>query len=145
MNLSESARAVGLSQPTLSRWLKSGLIRPVKRRKGCQGSPVEFSDRNLRELRVMVGLREELPLQSVREAVSFLRRLGHNPTSSGRFFALAGSAKKNRRLIKVVEGINEVIELLSERQGQTLLFVPVGNLVLPGDELEPEEEQQASA
>lgn len=119
MNLKEAARIAGVPQPTASRWIRAGLIRPegyVCR----QRVPVQMGQKELAELCNLARIRNLLSLQEMKKAARFLREeLGHNPFSTGRFMVLDGPPGK-RELVKVCS-TGEAIALMKDR-GQMLLF-----------------------
>lgn len=119
-NLSEAAALVGLKQPTLTKWIKAGLIQ-IPGHKGKQWSPVLFGPKELHELKILVSLRGLLSLQAIRRAAEYLRSKGDNPYSRGEFVVLAGRSG-HRELIRI-ETNGEAVNLL-EHPGQLLLRLP---------------------
>jgi hypothetical protein len=118
MNLTQAAKEVGVGLPTLSYWLRIGLIKPpgYKRKRRI---PVRIGPEELRELCIIKRLRAFISLQKLRGALAYLRSIGHNPLSSGDFLVIG------ERLIKVC-GPDEVIELSRKYRGQ-LILVPWWN------------------
>ena len=128
----EAARIVGLPYGTVTRWVREGLIAP-EGYKNRQRSPILWGPKDLRELQVLSQLRKTLSLQSLREAVKFLREdLGHNPLSTGSFAVIEGTARK-RRLVKICEE-GEIVELLGKHKGQLLLLpIHLDSSIFPED------------
>ena len=116
--MAEAAEMAGVKYRTLARWFESGLIRP-KGYKGRQRCPVPIGQKELREILIVAQLRDILPMKAVREAAEYLRKLGHNPYSQGRF-AVVGGPPGARQLVKICpEG--EAVQCLGRDQGQLML------------------------
>ena len=124
MTLRQAAEAAGTPYPTAARYIQQGLIRPDSY-VGRQGAPVVVSDKDFRELSVLAKLRNTLSLQELREALDFLRSLGHNPLSEGRFLVIGGEPG-SRRLIKVCADKHEAVEVIGKQAGQ-LTLIPLDN------------------
>lgn len=116
MTLSEAAERIGVPQPTLTRWVKSGLVRPPDY-VGRQRVPVNVTPKCLREFSMLAQLREAgVSFQALRRAAKYLRGLGQNPFSSGRFAVLKGG-----ELVKLCDE-GAAVELIKQ-PGQMVLLL----------------------
>lgn len=120
MNVKQAAKEIGIPYRTVAGWIEAGIIRPVGY-VGRQRVPIPFTERDMSELRLLAHLRRSFSLQELRQALEFLRTLGHNPLSTGKFLVAQGPPGK-RRLIKICANKREAIELLGETPGQLLLI-----------------------
>ena len=125
--LKQAAATAGIPYPTAAGWVAQGLLQP-EGYKGLQGAVIPWNAKLTRELCILTRLREVLSMQALRDALAYLRKLGHNPLSSGRF-AVVGGPPSKRRLIKLCDE-TRAIELLGKSRGQ-LLLIP---LVVEGGE-----------
>jgi len=121
--MQKAAAAVGIPYRTVARWARQGLIQvdghPMRPR-----TPVPWTEKHTSELRTLATLKAaRLSTQALREAADTLKRMGHNPFSTGRF-AVIGGQGKNRRLVKVCNE-HEAIDLSRKHRGQGYLFIPV--------------------
>lgn len=114
------AERAGVPYRTLMRWVEQGLIRPAVY--GGRGQKTLFSKKDFREVAILARLRGFFSLQQLRQALEYLRTLGHNPLSSGAF-AVVRDARGERILAKICNE-EEVIELLRKEPGQ-LRLLPV--------------------
>ncbi len=115
--LKDAAAVIGIPYRTAAYWVETGVIRP-KGYVGKSGAEIPFTVKDVRELAILAQLREVLPLQALRKALKYLRGLGHNPLSTGRFAVLSGPRGK-RRLVKICDD-GTALELLT-RPGQLIL------------------------
>jgi DNA-binding transcriptional MerR regulator len=114
------ADALGVPQRTLLHWVSEGLIEPAQWER-TRRVPVLWSEKNVREASVLVHLRtSRLSLQKIRGIMGYLRRLGHNPLSTGQFLVLTGSTGKPSQLVKVCAS-GEALQLMTRGQGQLML------------------------
>jgi DNA-binding transcriptional MerR regulator len=122
------ATQLGIPYRTLMYWVETGLIRPHAY-SGRRRTPVQFSDKDVKEIGRLVQLRKFLRGQSLREVLSRLREMGHNPLSQGDFLVLE-NRKGQRNVIKIMHN-NEAIQLLHAQPDLQLRLIP-----LTGDEVQ---------
>jgi len=112
----EVAEIHGIPYRTLMRWAEDGLLNPVGARRGHR-YPATWHETDVREASVLAGLRRAgFSLQRLREAVDYLRSIGHNPMSSGAFLVVRTSEGHPADVIKFCD-TGEAIALL-RRPGQ---------------------------
>ena len=117
------AHRAGIPYSTLAQWAAEGLVDvkpPKSKRDGYK-----WTAKHLREILVMARMREiGVPMQLMRESMGYLRTLGHNPYSTGRFLVLRKGSGRGRnridRLVKVCDG-GEAIEIIGRHRGQYVL------------------------
>ena len=120
--MTQAATLAGVPQPTVSRWVKAGVIRPagyIRRR----GAPAAFGEKELRELRTLSALRGAgLSSQALRRAADKLRSWGHNPYSAGltAFAVIAGK-----------KGTKELVEIIKPDKAMTVTGTPGQLLLVP--------------
>ncbi len=122
------ATQLGIPYRTLMYWVETGLIRPHAY-SGRRRTPVLFSDRDIKEIGRLIQLRKYLRGQSLRDVLTTLRAMGHNPLSQGDFLVLE-NRQGQRNVIKIMQN-NEAIQLLHNRLDRQLLLIP-----LTGDEVQ---------
>ncbi len=122
------ATQLGVAYRTLMYWVETSLIRPHNY-SGRRRTPVQFSDKDVKEIGRLVQLRKYLKGQSLREVLSRLREMGHNPLSQGDFLVLE-NRKGQRDVIKIMQN-NEAIQLLHAQPDRQLRLIP-----LTGDEVQ---------
>ncbi|MEE9146204.1 MAG: MerR family transcriptional regulator, partial [Candidatus Tectomicrobia bacterium] len=122
------AAHLGIPYRTLMYWVETGLIRPYSY-SGRRRTPVQFSDKDVKEIGRLAQLRRYLRGQSLRDALSTLRKMGHNPLSQGDFLVLE-NRKGQRNVIKIMHN-NEAIQLLHAQPDSQLRLIP-----LTGDEVQ---------
>ena len=119
-NSTEAAQIAGVPYPTLMRWVEQGLIRPQSW-PGKQRGEVEWSDKNVREASILGALRKcGFSMQKLRDILAYLRRLGHNPFSTGRFLVCMNRMGQPESLVKICDD-GEAFELMRDGRGQMLL------------------------
>jgi hypothetical protein len=102
------------------RWHTSGLLSPEGG--GRQRVVTCWQPKDVREASILGGLRRAgVTMQSLRDALAYLRRLGHNPMSSGDFLVVRGRTGKPKDVIKVC-GAGEAIRVLSRRSRGQFVF-----------------------
>lgn len=107
----------GVPVRTISRWVEGGVIRPTGYR-GRRRTPIPWTEKEVREICILAKLRETLSMQSLRDAMNYLRdELGFNPLSTGSFAVIDA---KEKRLVRVCSQ-NEAIEISGKNRGQLLL------------------------
>jgi len=112
------AERAGVPYRTLMRWVEQGLIRPAVY--GGRGQKTLFSKKDFREVAILARLRGFFSLQQLRQALEYLRSLGHNPLSKGDFLVVR-DVRGERLLLKLCDK-GEVIKVLEENPGQLRLF-----------------------
>lgn len=113
---------------TLMYWVETGLIQPHSY-SGRRRTPVQFSDKDVKEIGRLAQLRRYLRGQSLRDVLNKLREMGHNPLSQGDFLVLE-NRKGQRNVIKIMYN-NEAIQLLHAQSDSQLRLIP-----LTGDEVQ---------
>ena len=121
--LSRAAELAGVPQPTASRWVKAGIIRP-EGYVGRRGVPVLFGEKELLELRTISALRGAgLSFQALRRAADQLRKWGRNPFSVGPSgFAVISGPRGRKELVEILDPDN--VTQVTGEPGQ-LLLVPL--------------------
>ena len=128
--LSKAAQLAGVPQPTATRWIQAGVIRP-EGYVGRQGAKVRLGEKEVEELRTLAALRRAgLTFQALRKAAEELRRLGFNPFSGGLAgFAVVAGPRGRQDLVKIIDP-SEATNV-SGVPGQTVLvplFGEIGDL-----------------
>jgi len=125
--LSEAASLAGVPQPTATRWIRAGVVRPEKY-VGRQGVKVSLGEKELEELRTVAALRRAgLTFQALRRAAVELRRLGFNPFSGGLAgFAVVGGTHGKPELVRII-GPEEAVNVTGT-PGQMVLVPLFGEL-----------------
>jgi DNA-binding transcriptional MerR regulator len=125
--LSGAAELVGVPQPTATRWVKAGLIRP-EGYVGRQGVPVRFDEKELRELQMLSSLRGAgMSFQALRRAAERLRVWGDNPLNTHlAAFAVIVGPSRCRELTQIVTPTEAT--LVTGKPGQ-LVFIPLWAIV----------------
>lgn len=126
MNAYEVAGQVRVPYRTLMNWVENGLLTPEGAGRGHR-HPTTWHPKDLREASVLAALRRAgFSMQRLRQALDYLKSLGHNPMSTGRFIVVRGGRGHPRELIKICEDGQEALALIRE-QGQMLLpLLPEG-------------------
>ena len=123
------ADVAGIEYRTLIRWISEyKLLVPAIKGRG-KGSRHYFNRKQLREVTTFAALRSVASLQKLRLVRSRLKRLGHNPFSSGEF--LVYDLPMGRKgLLKVEKG--HIFEILDddERDSRQLRLFPAWELEL---------------
>lgn len=115
----QAAQLLGMPYRTLMAWAEGGLLNPEGARRGRR-YPTTWHEKDVREASVLVALRRVgFSLQRLREAMDYLRSLGHNPMSSGRFLVVRTGDGHLSELLKFCD-TGEAIALL-QRPGQLVL------------------------
>jgi len=123
-NTVQASRLLGIKRETIKSWLDAGLVKPAFRAFRHR-VPVKLDGKNLRELAVISGLRKAgVSMQHVKKAAVYLKSLGHNPMSKGKF--LVQTVQGRKAVFKIMPE-NEVIDLSREslkdnETGQLRLF-----------------------
>ncbi|MFQ5794801.1 MAG: helix-turn-helix domain-containing protein [Candidatus Bipolaricaulia bacterium] len=114
----EVAEQTEVPYRTLMRWVKQGLIDPTV--PGRRGRQTLFTKEEFREVAILAKLRKFLSVKQLREALNYLRSLGHNPLSEGDF-AIVRDIRGERALFKICKE-GDVIKVMEEEPGQLRLF-----------------------
>lgn len=124
------AELIGCTYRTLMRWAEQGLV-DTPGYIGRQGVPVLWSAKNVREVAVVHQLRQRgLSLQRIRDVMSYLRSLGHNPFSRGRFVVITDGDGAPSDVVKVMDNGGEAFTLAKSERGQLLFpFDPPEDIV----------------
>ena len=122
------AAQLNIPYRTLMYWVETGLIRPHTYT-GRRRTPVQFSDKDVKEIGRLAQLRRHLRGQQLRDVLNTLREMGHNPLSQGDFLVLE-NRKGQRNVIKIMHN-NEAIQLLNAQPDNQLRLIP-----LTGDEVQ---------
>lgn len=122
------AAQLGIPYRTLMYWVETGLVRPHTYT-GRRRTPVQFSDKDVKEVARLAQLRRYLRGQSLRDVLNRLRAMGHNPLSQGDFLVVENRQGK-RNVIKIMQN-NEAIQLLHAQPDRQLRLIP-----LTGDEVQ---------
>lgn len=114
------AHAVACPYRTLMYWVEKGLLNPEGARRGRR-YPTTWHPTDVHEASILAALRRAgFSLQKLREALAYLRSVGHNPLSSGQFIVIRLGNGTPSELVKICrEG--EALALIRQR----------GQLVLP--------------
>ena len=104
----------GLTYRTAARWVEAGLVQAEGG--GAQGRDLRIGAKQLRELRTLAALRQVMSLQALRRAARTLRRMGHNPFSTGTFAVLEGG-----ELVRIVD--EDTAVALIRQPGQRVALV----------------------
>lgn len=108
MTLQQAAEVIDVPLSTVSRWVQQRMVRPPGY-VGQQRVPVNITPKCLGELAVIAQLRRAgVSFQHLREAADYLRGLGHNPFSTGKWAVL----DHGRKLVKICDrgGAIEVLD-----------------------------------
>lgn len=122
------AAQLGIPYRTLMYWVETGLVHPHTYT-GRRRTPVQFSDKDVKEIARLAQLRRYLRGQSLRDVLNRLRAMGHNPLSQGDFLVVE-NRKGRRNVIKIMQN-NEAIQLLHTQPDRQLRLIP-----LTGDEVQ---------
>lgn len=108
---------------TLQWWVQQGLLRPHTY--GGRGVDTRWSNKDVREARVLAKLRGFFSIRRLKDVLTYLRGLGFNPMSTGQFLVVVGTDGTGRDLLKpdVVDGQERAISLARERMGQGVLVL----------------------
>jgi len=117
----EVAEMIGIPHRTLLRWIESGVVR-IHKPPSSRGDRALFSEKDLRELKVLASLREKVSLQKLRRIRAYLRSLGFNPFSGGKFLVV-GEGKRVKDVIMICD--KEKAFSLLDTPGQLYLIVPL--------------------
>ena len=115
----QAAEVVACPYRTLMYWVEEGLLNPEG---ACRGRryPTTWHPKDMREASMLAALRRAgFSLQKLKEAVAYLRSLGQNPMSTGKFIVIRLEGGPPSELIKLCE-TGEAIELL-QRPGQLVM------------------------
>lgn len=104
-------------QRTLYNWLTDGIIEP----KTKKGSRSYFSEKTIREVRVLKMLRNYFSLQKLKDVHSYLKSIGHNPYSRGNWLIIDTGKEGNERYRLQKEMDGKTIELTNNNRGQLVL------------------------
>lgn len=118
----EVARRIGIPYRTLMHWVATGLVAPAVPVERTGRRRVRFRPADLREVQLIAELRRHLSGPQLREALNYLRRLGHNPLSTGRFMVVELFSGR-KEFIKVV-GSREAIRLLRQEPAGQRALIP---------------------
>lgn len=118
----EVARLIGIPYRTLMHWVTTGLVTPEASVQSRGRRRVRFRPDDIREVRLIAKLRRHLSGPQLREALNYLRRLGHNPLSAGRFMVVELYSGR-KEFIKVV-GSREAIRLLRQEPADQRALIP---------------------
>ena len=132
--LSEAAKLAGVPQPTASRWVAAGIIRP-EGYVGRRGVAVRLGEKELRELQMLSALRGAgLSFQALRRAAEQLRPRDRNSFGAGpTAFAVIAGPRGEKELVDIVEP--DKVTTVTGTPGQ-LLLVPLWTTVGGGNEEE---------
>lgn len=115
------AEMIGVPYRTIMHWVTDGLIRPAFEQGIERRKKIRFSAKDVREASILAGLRaNRLSLQQVRESLSYLRSIGHNPMSTGDFLIIQGRDGKPKDLLKFCNS-GEVLDIIKGRYGQLVM------------------------
>ena len=118
----EVARLIGIPYRTLMHWVATGLVAPLAPEQWRGRRRVRFRPHDIREVQLIAQLRRHLSGPQLREALNYLRRLGHNPLSTGRFMVVELYSGR-KEFIKVV-GNREAIRLLRQEPAGQRTLIP---------------------
>jgi DNA-binding transcriptional MerR regulator len=101
-------------------WVQYGLLHPEGANRGRRYTTT-WREKDAREASILAALRTAgFSLQRLRQAIDYLRDLGHNPMSTGEFIVIRRSGGEPADVIKITDS-GEAIPLLRDR----------GQLVMP--------------
>ena len=104
---------------TVMQWVQYGLLSPERANAGRR-IPTVWAEKDVREASILVALRRAgFSLQRLRQAIDYLRTLGHNPMSTGQFLAVRTGDGHPSELLKFCN-TGEAIALL-QQPGQLVL------------------------
>jgi len=110
----EVARLSDTNYRTLMRWVNEGLLRPEGANRGY-GWATTWEAKDVREASILSALRRAgFSLQRLREAIEYLRSLGHNPLSTGEFIVVKRGDGAPKDVIKLCD-TGEAMALLKDR------------------------------
>ncbi|MFQ5840067.1 MAG: MerR family transcriptional regulator [Candidatus Methylomirabilales bacterium] len=118
----EVAQLVGVPYRTLMYWVATGLVVPAGLSQSGGRRRVRFRSKEVREIQLLVELRRHLSGPQLRRALNYLRRMGHNPLSTGRFMVVQLYSGR-KEFIKVV-GDREAIRLLRQEPADQGPLIP---------------------
>jgi len=117
MTLSEAALRLGVYQPTLSRWIIAGLVRPDGWMRK-QGKPIEITERELRMFAVVRDLRNAgVDMDVIRGATDVLSELDASSFGRGQFIVVGNDGSAIR-----IVGMEDAVASLSG--GQLMIPMP---------------------
>ena len=119
---SQVVELTGVPYRTLMRWAEEGVIEIEKPPAG-RGKQVLFNEKDVREIRILGKLRGKVSFQKLRKIRDYLRNLGFNPFSQGKFLVI-GEGKKVKDVVMVCD--REKAFSLLNMPGQLYLIVPLG-------------------
>ncbi len=115
------ATMISVPYRTLMFWVEEGLLHPSWNTNSQKRSKVRFTPKDVREASILAGLRaNRLSLQQLRNSLSYLRSVGHNPLSTGDFLIIRGRDGKPADLLKFCSS-GEVMDLMRGRYGQLVM------------------------
>lgn len=118
----EVARLIDIPYRTLMHWVATGLVTPEALVQSSGRRRVRFRPEDIREIRLIAELRRHLSGPQLRKALNYLRRLGHNPLSTGRFMVVELYSGR-KEFIKVV-GSREAIRLIQQEPAGQRALIP---------------------
>ena len=116
------ARLLGIPYRTLMHWVTTGLVSPGASSQSGRRRRVRFGPEDIHEVRLISELRRHLSGPQLRNALNYLRRLGHNPLSSGRFMVVELHSGR-KEFIKLV-GSREAIRLVRQEPVSQRSLIP---------------------
>ena len=126
IGLREAAEITGVSVPTLSYWVNTGLIKPARAWGEGHGRRYAFSLLNLIEIMTVARLRRHgLPMQRLRKAVEALEQ--HRDEVS-RPLAMLTLVTDGRDLFEVVKGEAELAQVVRCHDGQGIFAIAIDEL-----------------
>ncbi|MFQ5657121.1 MAG: MerR family transcriptional regulator [Candidatus Methylomirabilales bacterium] len=120
-NPREVSRFLGIPYRTLMHWVATGLVSAAASSRSGGRRRVRFGPEDIHEIRLISELRRHLSGPQLRNALNYLRRLGHNPLSSGRFMVVELYSGR-KEFIKVVRSREAIRLLRQEPLGQRSLI-----------------------
>jgi len=118
----EVSKITGVPYRTLMRWAEEGIVEIEKPPAG-RGKQVLFNEKDVREIRILGNLRGRVSFQKLRRIRDYLRHLGFNPFSKGKFLVV-GEGEEVEDLVMICDR-EEAFSLLKV-PGQLYLIVPLG-------------------
>lgn len=120
--LRQAAIEIGIPYRSALRFVRDyKLIRPAGYKARRYERVPEWTPAHMRELHAIVSLRERgLSMQTVRDVLRFLRKIGHNPVSSGRFLVILKPDGTPGNLVKLCDDAS-ALQLMGDGRGQLLL------------------------